>query len=110
MCSVNCDLCEDIICKRCMIHVDHNHLYVCEKCLKDKIAGAGSRKVVGATVLIRSNSVEIEGLDPESGETVRLVVAPSSCWRGIGEQAAHMGTVLVEEAIGNECDVARGGG
>jgi hypothetical protein len=93
-----------------MIHVDHNHLYVCEKCLKDKIAGAGSRKVVGATVLIRSNSVEIEGLDPESGETVRLVVAPSSCWRGIGEQAAHMGTVLVEKAIGNECDVARGEG
>jgi hypothetical protein len=89
-----------------MIHVTHNHLYACEKCLKDKIARAGSKKVVGATVLIRSNSVEIEGLDPESGETVRLVVVPSSCWRGRGGQAAYMGAVLVEKAIGSKCDVA----
>jgi hypothetical protein len=110
MCSVNCDLCEDIICERCVIRVTRAHLYACEKCLKDKIAGAGSKKVVGATVLIRSDSVEIEGLDPERGETVRLVVAPSPCWRGRGGQAAYMGTVLVEKAIGNECGVARGEG
>jgi hypothetical protein len=108
MCSVNCDLCEDIICGRCVIRVTRAHLYACEKCLKDKIAGAGSRKVVGATVLIRSDFVEIEGLDPERGEMVRLVVAPSPCWRGRGGQAAYMGTVLVEKAIGNECGVARG--
>ena len=106
MCSVNCDLCEDIVCRRCMIHIPHGHLFACERCFKDKIEGAGSRRVVGATVLIRPDAVEIEGLDPESGETVRLVVVPSSCWRGVGEQATHVGTVLVEKAIGNECDVA----
>ena len=106
MCSVNCGLCEDIVCKRCIIHVPHGHLFVCERCFKDKIEGAGSRRVVGATVLIRPNSLEIEGLDPESGETVRLVAVPSSCWRGTGEQAAYVGTVLVEKAIGSECDVA----
>jgi hypothetical protein len=103
---MNCDICEDIKCRKCMIYVPHGHLFVCERCFKDKIEGAGCRRVVGATVLLRPNSVEIEGLDPDSWETVRLVVVPSSCWRGIGEQAAYVGTVLVEKAIGNECDIA----
>jgi hypothetical protein len=106
MCSVNCDFCEALLCRKCAIYVTHGHLFVCEKCFKDKIAGAGSKRVVGATVLIRPDSMEIEGLDPESGETVRLVMVPSPCWRGIGKEATHMGAVLVEKEIGNKCGVA----
>jgi hypothetical protein len=90
-----------------MIHIPQGHLFACERCFKDKIEGVGSRRVVGATVLVRPDSVEMEGLDPESGETVRLVVVPSSCWRGIGKHAAYVGTVLVEKAVGSKCDVAR---
>jgi hypothetical protein len=85
-----------------VIYVTHAHKYLCERCFQDKITGAGSRKIVGATVLIRPDSVVIEGID-EKGEMVRLIVATSTCWRGIGERATFIGAVLVEKADG-ECE------